>query len=207
MKITGTGPLSTCKLEFNGHDHKLHVVMAKASTALVVDIKTADIDVNQSLAARTDYHEVDGLEPAVIKHGGKYLVLLGRDRVIAATKATVKARLVTSVALKDARIVELAPEEVARPAMPARWEANPRQDGERRPGYQGKNPRPASDRESWNRPSSNTLANAGPPPEKTRTFDHVPSATPRPAGSYPNRAQNGPRTAYSKPPTSKGYKY
>lgn len=181
MNIKGTGALKDCIMEFNGHDHKLDVVIAKADTANTFEVDIDTIDGKSTMEVRAEWHEIDGLEPAVIKHNGKHQILLGRDRIFVAMgagKKTVKARVVTSVALKDARVAEVqartAPS--APPFNPPRFVNQERRNNEQRPFT----PR----------------ANAGPSHERTRTFDHVVDRNSRPQHTTVNRSPNKP--AYPK---------
>lgn len=174
MKINGTGPLKDCVLEFNGHSHKLNVVMAKAGSAPLVEVKVSDIDLDASRATRTEYHEVDDLEPAVIKHGGKYLVLVGRDRIMNTNNQLIKVRLVTSVALKSARIVEAQAEPERTPFNPPRFTDNRRFD----------------------------TASAGPSHERTRTFDHVRQDSGRPQHSTPRFERHETPRPFNAAPSS-----
>ncbi len=177
MKIKGSGELKDCVLVFNGHDHKLNVVIAKAGSAPLIDVKVAEIDLAQSLKERDDHHAIDDLAPAVIKHAGKFLILLGRHRIsraVGLNQETIQVRLVTSVALKDARVVEVQ-ERATSPAFnPPRWTDNKRLG-----------------------------ANAGPSYDRTRTFDHVSDRQSRPHSAPVNERRDPNQRPFQTPNTPK----
>jgi hypothetical protein len=200
LKIKGSGPLKDCVLEFNGHDHKISLVQSKA-TAERIEVKLAEIDLAGSLGIRPMNHDADQEDAILIKHHGKFQILLGRDSVIDGFSSlpvvAIKARLISSVALKAARVVK------EQPAPPAAAPFNPpRFTDNRAPGAANRYPprESTSSRDAWNRPYNSNprygSANAGPWPEQTRTFDHIRNDAARPAASYP---PSGNRQTYGKP--------
>jgi hypothetical protein len=218
LKIKGSGPLKDCVLEFNGHDHKISLVQSKA-TAERIEVKLAEIDLAGSLGIRPMNHDADQEDAILIKHHGKFQILLGRDSVIDGFSSlpvvAIKARLISSVALKAARVVKEQPAPpAAAPFNPPRFTDNrapgaanryPPRYGDRstapRDSDYGNRPREStSGRDAWNRPYNSNprygSANAGPAPERTRTYDHIRNDAARSAASYP---PSGNRQTYGKP--------
>lgn len=132
------------ELVFNGHRHKLPQVSGQASIPIRVPVDEIEIDGEFPI----EYRNVEQHEDKVVfyKHNGKYLVLMGRDKVrpllpskeltdiekaladkpkkksktlSANPGAVIQGFLISTQALKSTRIIELKPEETAPPSIPA----------------------------------------------------------------------------------------
>jgi hypothetical protein len=110
--------MSEAILTFNGHRHAADKVLGKASIPIEVAYKDINDDLKlvelENVVDATKYYE----GPTVfIKFEGKFVPLLGRSKVVLDTvhpERIIKGVLITSVALKAARIDE----GVSRPSGP-----------------------------------------------------------------------------------------
>ena len=101
-------------IEVNDHQHNLALVLSRAGSCPLIDVTLSDLDLNTCFTTVPENEAaVQELMPVVYKHSGKMFIIVGRNHVIRALnkkQATLKARLLTSVALKVARIVTTQPE-------------------------------------------------------------------------------------------------
>jgi hypothetical protein len=169
-------------IEVFGHQHNLALVLARAGSCPLIDVNVDELNLETCFPTTPENEDaVQELMLVVYKHSGKLRVVVGRNhvsRAVLKNQTTLKARLLTSVALKEARIVEAQPEPVSRvPFNPPRWTDNKRFG-----------------------------ANAGPGHERTRTADHIRNDSGRPQHSA-SRFSNGERTqSFGKPsPTKKRF--
>lgn len=177
--VTLAAELKDAVIEVNGHKHNLALVVSRAGSCPLIDVDVADIEIDAEFAKPFDL-SVKDMSPVVYKHAGKLLVILGADHIRKAVEKNqpkFKARLLTSVALKSARIAEAqpsAPTPSNTPFNPPRWS------------------------------DSNLRAHAGPGHERTRTADHLRSDQGRPQHSAPRTfSAGGPnsstRQSFGKP--------
>jgi hypothetical protein len=175
--VTLIAELKDAVIEVHGHTHNLALVMSRAGSCPLIDVKLQDLDMDTLFQSSPVDIGVDNLSPVVYKHSGKMLIIVGRNHVLKAQDkkhATIEARLLTSVALKSARIVEAS-------TVPSTPVLNtPRIIDQRR-----------------------NTASAGPSHERTRTADHIRNDAGRPQHSTPRPFTGEPRPSFSKPSSPK----
>lgn len=149
--VTLIAELKDAVIEVNGHKHNLGLMLARAGSCPLIDVDVAEIEIDAEFAKPWDLSFKD-MSPIVYKHAGKLLVIVGVDHVRKAVEKNqpkLKARLLTSVALKSARIIEPEPE---RTVTPPSAPFNPPRFSERRP-YNSNRPSYNEDRPTYGKPS------------------------------------------------------
>lgn len=168
--------LKKFSLEVNGHQHNLGLMLARAGSCPLIDAELKDIDLETFFETEPLNRGIGDMTVVLYKFNGKLLVLTGFTHVleaVAANKLKIQARLITSVALKAARIVKDQPE------VPAVVPFNP--------------PRFTSDKPWENKPSQDRrdterrpfTASAGPSHERRSIGEHLADKTSRPQHSSP----------------------
>jgi hypothetical protein len=108
-------------LKANGYQHALPLVLAKAGSCPLVEFNVDELDIG-TLFEFVPYDSViGGLNLVVYKHAGKFLIVVGADHVAKAIEngqKKISGRLLTSVALKNARLTEAQPQSIQPPAPP-----------------------------------------------------------------------------------------
>jgi hypothetical protein len=96
----------------NGKKHHLHLLLNQRSSIPRIDVEVAMLNMDKAaklVSFEPAYPEADDLEPMVYKHEGQFILLVGKtkiDKIMTEGCAFFRAHLVSSPALKKARIVE-----------------------------------------------------------------------------------------------------
>lgn len=143
-------------LLFNAHAHYLDALLAQTRTAPSIGVEREKVDLDISnlfyIGIQPASATPSNSEVVFVKYDGRFVVLLGQDKVRAAleqSQATIRGRLLSSPALKKARV----PEEVIEVPVPKtyteefanrpRWSDNRTTPTERRGSYPNVTHKPA----------------------------------------------------------------